>query len=360
MSAVDLKELLEDRVGGAPVPAGDLDRARLVGRRIRRRRRTTGAVAVVGAAALVGSLAVASSDGPSTGTDPSRFAAVGALDFSGGLRAYADPGVEIHLGGRTFDASSLDYLDTDAAATPWGVVFYDAGRPMLLDESGTVRSLVDGPVEAPEGFHPTAKADARTSLVVWATVLDGTATITARDMDTGEDVASTEIGCGACADLVIDGIDGGTVFVRDADGTRTWDSATGEWSDFAGPGTRVADVRGGVVLFDGPVPTTPAGWRTVRGEVDAQLSFDGRYVLGWSRTLEPTDGTSRPVTLDVGGAKEGLGFYTFDTDGSVLVAYTDAYPRFTVSDCALPSGRCTTLGPLRPTGGDPMFIGNDM
>jgi hypothetical protein len=31
-----------------------------------------------------------------------------------------------------------------------------------------------------------------------------------------------------------------------------------------------------------------------------------------------------------------------------------------VFDCEVPSGRCAEVGPLVPTGGDPMFIGNDM
>ena len=49
-----------------------------------------------------------------------------------------------------------------------------------------------------------------------------------------------------------------------------------------------------------------------------------------------------------------------DTDGSMLVAHAKRYPHFTVYDCEVPSGACTELGPLKPTGGDPMFIGNDM
>ena len=56
-----------------------------------------------------------------------------------------------------------------------------------------------------------------------------------------------------------------------------------------------------------------------------------------------------------------LGFWAIDSDGSVLVARTDGkYPNFLVYDCEVPSGACEELGPLKTTGGDPLFIGVDM
>lgn len=363
----DLRTALADRLDAVETPPGDLDRALRDGSVLRRRRRTT-AVGVAGLAAVVGagSLGIATmagDDGVGAGIDESRYASLGALDFSHGVRAYADPGYEIHLGGRTFPADDLDWLDTDAVATPYGIVFYDAGRPLLLQESGDVAALDSSAAKAPGGFHPTAKADVAGDLVAWATWTDGLATISVHDMGTGDDVATTDVECGSaeCKDVVIEGIDGGVVFVRDADGTRTWDSATGEWSDFAGPKTRVADVRSGVVLYDGPAPTAPGDWQLVPGAIDAQLTFDGEHVLYWSSTLEPVAPGGSQIVLEQGPADgKGFGWWTFDTDGSVLVATGKDYGDFTIYDCEVPSGACTELGPLSPKGGDPQFIGNDM
>ncbi len=81
-----------------------------------------------------GVLLVGGDDGP----DTAHYESLGALDFSHGARAYADPGEELHLAGRTFPARDLDYLDTDAVATSYGLVFFDDGRPMLLGTDGDV------------------------------------------------------------------------------------------------------------------------------------------------------------------------------------------------------------------------------
>jgi hypothetical protein len=365
----DLRTALKAELDAIAPSPGDLDRARREGDRLRSRRRArsvlggvaAAAVLAVGATQLVGATGLL---GPSTDDVVEDFAGLGELDFSGGLRAYADPGGEIHLGGRTFDGSRLEYLDTDAAATPYGVIFFDRGRPMLLDESGESTPLVEGAVDADPEFHPTAKADSARPLVAWATRRDDTATITVRDMESGQDVATTELGCGECHDLVIDAVDGGVVFVRTADGTSTWKVGESELHRFAGPDTRVADVRNGVVLYDGPAPDPSADggltWRLVPGPIDAQLTFDGAHVLAWSSRLEPTTPGGRPLRLEAGPVK-GLGFWTVDTDGSVLVAALDGeYPNYLVHDCEIPSGRCAVVGPLKPTGGDPMFLGNDM
>lgn len=363
----DLRTALAERIDAAEPPPGDLNRVLHDATTIRRRRRTAavgaaGLAAVVGAG-VIGFATMAGEDGLGAGIDESHYASIGALDFSHGVRAYADPGYEIHLGGRTFPADDLEWLDTDAVATPYGIVFFDAGRPMLLDGSGEFTVLDSSAAEAPGGFHPTAKADVAGDLVAWATWTEGLATVTVRDMSTGDDVATVDVECGTseCKDVVIDGIDGGVVFVRDDDGTRTWDSETGEWSDFAGPKTRVADVRNGVVLYDGPAPTAPGDWQLVAGAIDAQLSFDGKHVLYWSSTLEPSAPGAGPIVLEQGPADgKGASWWTFDTDGTVLVATGKNYGDFTVYDCELPSGACAELGPLNPKGGDPQFIGNDM
>lgn len=363
--STDLRTVMTEQLDPLDLPPGDLGRALQEGRSRKRKRRVVTGVAVGGALAVAASAGIAllpGDDGPGAGVDPTRYASLGALDLSEGARAYADPGYEIHLGGRTFPAGDLAWLDTDAVVTQHGVVFFDAGRPMLLEPSGSFTELQPDAVEAPEAFHPAAKADAAGALVAWATWRDGVATMTVRDLATGAEVGSTDVECGRCGDLVIDGIDGGVVFVRDGDGTRTWDSRTGEWADFAGPETRVADVRNGVVLYDGPAPTDPGDWRLVAGAVDAQLTFDGGHVLSWSSTLRPTMPDGEKIVLEQGPAAGGYGFWTIDTDGSVLVAAPGkrGQPEFTVFDCELPSGACAAVGPLEARGGDPEFIGNDM
>jgi hypothetical protein len=359
-----LRTALKEQLDSVSPPPGELE---LVVRRGRRRRQMRRAGTVAAVASVVAVLVV-----PLTGrlggtgqtTTGSDYASIGRLDFDEGLRAYADPGVEIHLGDRTFDAADLEYLDTDATATPFGVVFYDHGRPMLLGKSGEVTALVEGPVESSEGFHPTAKADSQAPLVAWATLHDSTATLTVRDMSTGKDAGTLDVACGECEDLVIDALDEGFVFFRTSEGTRIWEVGRDVSFAFAGPQTRVADVRSGVLLYDGPAPRSVDADRylTIPAAIDAQLTFDGRHILNWSSVLQNTRTTGRPVRLDEGPTKEGaLGFWTIDTDGSVLVAtLTGKYPQYTVFDCEIPTGRCAEVGPLEPTGGDPMFIGNDM
>jgi hypothetical protein len=100
----------------------------------------------------------------------------------------------------------------------------------------------------------------------------------------------------------------------------------------------------------------------VKGAIDAQLTFDGGHVLYWSGRLAPTDPGGSVIVLEVAPRKANAfeGFFNVDTDGSILVAHPARRGSYTVSDCELPSGACTELGPLTPTGGDPMFIGNDM
>jgi hypothetical protein len=359
---IDLRDLLEERIEAMPPAGGDLDRARSAGRRIRRRRRAA-VGSVTAALVLAGGTAAVVLDGGPQGDDVASdwtgYPSLGALDFSEGLRAYGDA-TFVSIGGRRVPAEDLEWLDTDAAATPYGIVFYDDGRPVLLEESGDFTALVEGPVDRVSDFHPTVKADGSEPVVAWSTQHDGRVTISVYDLAAGEVVASVEPDCGRCGDLVIDGIDQGVVFVRTDSGTRTWDLSTGEWADFAGPETRVADVRNGVVLYDGPVPTDPGEWRLVAGAIDSQLSYDGSHVLSWSSTLEPTTPGGEPVVLEQGPAGGGLGFWTFDTDGSVLVMTAKRYPEFTAYDCVLPSGACEKIGELESTGGDPMFIGNDM
>ncbi|MFC4785404.1 hypothetical protein ACT8ZV_13075 [Nocardioides sp. MAHUQ-72] len=361
MSTTDLHRALDADLSAVVPPPGDLARALREGRRIRRRRRAT---AVAGGVASVAAVAVLTVQltggqplvGPHPG-DPQPVAPLGRLDFSQGLRAYAAPGAEIHLGGRTFPGARLHFLDTDATATPYGVVFYDAGVPRLLDESGKVTDLER---HADTGnFRPTAKVDAQGPLVAYGAVIGGRRTVTVRDLATDRVVARHAVG----SDTVIDGLDDGVVLLRTSDGTTAWDTRTDEVRTLAGPRTRVADVRNGVLLYTGPAPDgeAAADYRLVPGAIDAQLTYDGRHVLYWSSRLAPTDG-GRPIVLDRGDTGKGpaYGWWAIDTDGSVLTAVPDRGSRSTVYDCEVPSGRCVELGPLTTLHGDPMFIGVDM
>ncbi len=368
MTELDLRETLERHLDAVDVPPAPLGLVVTKGRRRHRRRRTvigTSVTAVLAAVAASGAVLVMSDDEGRV-ADGSQYASLGALDFSHGARAYADPGKELHLAGRTFPYGDVEYLDTDAVATSYGVVFFDHGRPMLLGSDGEVSALVEGPVEAADGFHPTAKLDSANPWVAYATRHDTTTTLTVHDLETGTDVASTTIDCGSCTNLVIEAFDHGVVYLRVDQRTQTWDTDTDRWRTISEGGTRIADVRNFVMLYDGKRPTLygpdyrgPYQWILVKAPIDATLTFDGKYVLSWSSRLRSTD--AGPDLILGKGPMKGLGFWAIDSDGSVLVADPDGkFPNYTVYDCEVPSGACEELGPLHTTGGDPLFIGADM
>ncbi len=193
MTELDLRETLERHLDAVDVPPAPLGPVVAKGRRRHRRRRAAigTSVAVTLSAVAASGVVLMTSDDEGRGVDTSHYASLGALDFANGARAYADPGRELHLAGRTFPAEDLDYLDTDAVATRYGMVFFDGGRPMLLGDAGRVTALFDGPLDDPNGFHPTAKADAGEPYVAFATIHAGTATLTVHNLATGLDRAST-------------------------------------------------------------------------------------------------------------------------------------------------------------------------
>lgn len=363
--STDLEHLLtatvRERLDPTAVPLGDLDLVLASGRRIRRRRRggavgaagvALSAAAVLGTVLLTGGPGDDASDGPDVAVD----VALGPLDVSDGLRAYADPGQEVHLGGRVFPAGALGALDTDAAATPAGIVAYVDGRPVLLDESGEVRGLEPG-AEATD-VTSTAKADSTSPAAAYGARLGGEPTVVVRDLVTDQVLGRRVVPAGT----VVDAYDDGLVVLRTEAGTSVWDVARDSVAELGGPRTRVADLRGGVLLYDGPRPDGPAAAglrRLVPGAIDSQLTFDGEHVLSWASRLEPTDPAGRPVVLDEGPPGGGYAFFTIDTDGSVLLAEPGTRGA-TVYDCLVPSGTCEELGPLSTRGGDPAFIGNDL
>ena len=232
---------------------------------------------------------------------------------------------------------------------------------MLLGADGEVDALVDGPLDDPDGFHPTAKADSVNPWVAYATRRGITITVTVHDLAANRDVASTTIDCPGCSNFAIDAFDDGVAYLRIDQLTQSWDTVTGRGETVYDGGGRVVDVRGGVMLYDGK-PPADLGLTRVEAPVDATLTFDGKYVLDWSSRLRGTVG-SPDLVLEQGptGNKGGLAFWAIDSDGSVLVARPDGeYPNFLVYDCEVPSGACEELGPLVTRSGDPEFIGVDM
>lgn len=363
---MNLTDGLTEHLQDVTPPPPDLDRVVDRGRRRRRARMTAQAAAMVLVAGAIGGTAMLLRAGAGGVVNEPPPLSTGPMDLSQGLRAYGDPGRVVVLGGRTVSAKDLSedgwlYLDTDAAATPKGIVYFRSGAPWLLTAAGTSRPLWTADAEDPKGWHPTAKADAREPVVAFAVIKDGKVTLVVRGLDS--DVRTTiPVDCdgpSGCDKLVVDGIDSGVVFVRTSTGTYTWrytDDRTTGLEPFAGAKTRVADVRNRTVLYDGPRPTvTLEGWRYVAGAIDAQLTFDGAHVLYWSPDLKPVEPGDATIHLDLPKSAQ---FFTVDTDGSILAATVEDPTRF--FDCELPSGACEQIGELQVTGGDPQFIGNDM
>jgi hypothetical protein len=260
----------------------------------------------------------------------------------------------------------MGFLDTDATATPHGMVFFDhEDRARLLAQDGTYKTLAPAPPRR-TGVRLSAKADARLPLVAFTQPSDDGVAVVLYDLKRGRAVDSTDVPCTGkrCEDVRVDGLDRGLVFVRTTDGTFVWDhSSRGDrrWTLVGEGAFRVADARNGRILWSGAAPTPSAGspvahWRFTRGEIDAELSYDGQHVLYWSSRLKPVDDGGHVIRLKV----EHAGWFTFDTDGSVLAATTSSGGVSTVYDCALPSGACERIGSVTTSSGDPMFIGNDM
>ncbi len=368
MSATQLHDAIADVVDQVTPPPGDLTTVRARGHRIRRRRRGLAAAAATTAVVAVGAVVgvvVATPDGAGKTDGGQVLDPVGTLDLSAGLRAVGTPdGAEIHLGGRTFSGGELPSdLDTDAVVTDAGVVFYRDSSPYLLDAAGEFTQL-DAAPRGGADVRPTAKADG--ALVAYGLPAEGGMEVVVHDLAADRELARRMVECdgAACGDLVIDALDDGAVFLRTSTGTVSWDYASDEIEPFTTGATRVADVRNGVVLYDGPQPATPAAkrYRLVRGAIDAQLTLDGRYVVSWSSRLRPTTPGDPVVVLDQPGAGVGYAFWAIDTDGSVLVAVPS--PRGAtarVFDCPVSDGPCdVVVDELDTMSGDPVFIGVDM
>lgn len=358
MSTDQLTRVLTETLDAVTPPPADLAAVRTRARRVGRRRRATVAVAAVGAVAAAWFGAYQLADGAARVIAPDTDVAVpGGFDTGDGLRAVGAPGVRLFLGDTSVSLrdAELPGLDTDAAASSYGVLHTDrSGSIALLETTGRTRRLT-GPTGRPDGAFPTIKVDPAQDLAAWMTYPDGEPTLEVYDLTRDEVVATSPVDClGECDSLVIEAISDGHVVVRGAAGTMTWQWADEDqaWVPFAGPATRVADVQNRVVLHDGPRPARlPDGWRAVAGPVDGVLTHDGGHVVAWDRVLPSTERGGAPIRLDV----EGTIFYTVDTDGSVLAA-----GQAKVYDCEVPSGECEQFATLPEGAGDPMFIGNDM
>jgi hypothetical protein len=370
-----LTRTITERVATAPQPVPDLADAVARGRG-RRRRRGVAALAAVAVLAVAGAVAVpelselAEVAAP-VPEKPEHFASIGRLDYSEGMRAFASPDAdgEVSLGGRSFPIEDMGYLDTDATATQHGLVFFDsAGQAHLLAQDGTDRTLAPAPDEPDSSFRPSAKADGMLPLVAFTQPNADGVTVRLYELDTGRTVDTMLVPCGglqsSCGEVRVDGVDRGLVFVRTGEGTFVWDPesrGTQRWTLLGEGDFRVADVRNGRVLWSGAPPTPAAdnpvsGWDFTQGQIDAELSYDGRYVLYWSSTLKPTETGGEAIRLDV---KDAI-WFTFDTDGSVLAAANGHDQRSPVYDCKLSTGACEPIGSVSTKSGDPMFIGNDM
>lgn len=208
-------------------------------------------------------------------------------------------------------------------ATQEGLVFFDrAGQAHLLAQDGTDRTLAPAPTELDGSVRLSAKADARLPLVAFTQPNAAGVTVRLHELDTGRTVETMLVPCAGLfssfEDVRVDGVDRGLVFVRTGEGTFVWDPGSRgqrRWTLLGNGDFRVADVRNGRVLWSGapptPAPDSPVvDWEFTHGQIDAQLSYDGRHVL--------------------------------------------------YLDCELSTGACERIGAVSTKSGDPMFIGNDM
>lgn len=377
--SLDIRGILTSHLDEIDPPAGGLDAVKSQGRALRRRRSggiVTGSVlaaTVVGltASQLLGGGSPGDGEGHPVASTDRHYVTLAAFNVTQGLRAFADPAPTglIHLGDRSYPRKDMEYLDTDASATPYGMLFFDKDqKPRLLGSDGTVVDLGSGPSVPVKGFHPSSKVDSQRPLVAWTENHGASVRVVVYNLSAHSIVTSRDVPCSGkdCDTIKVDGLDGGDAFVRTPTGTFIWHVDGNGWTQLGGPKLRVADVRNGTILWADQAPTMPHGaWRFVEGKIDAQLTFDGKNVLYWSNRLAPTTPGDRTIQLSAGARDSG--WYTFDTDGSVLVAVqtngqspTSPQVKADVFDCEIPSGACTKIGAIATESGDPMFIGDDM
>lgn len=369
----DLRDAITAGLDAVAPPEGNLSAVKRVGSAARRRRQTgIGAGAGLAAAAL--GLTVAQLTGgaaPDPKPQAPQYLTLASFDVSNGLRAFADPDENgrINLGDKSFPKEDMRYLDTDAMATPYGMLFFDSDqKPRLLGQNGHVVELFDGPPAPVEGARSAPKADSVEPFVAWTENHGDFIRIVVYDLSARSAVRTRDVPCAAksCAKVTVEAIDEGVAYVRTAKGSFTW-SADDAWTLLGGTAMRVVDVRGSTMLWEGEAPTEQAeGWTYLKAPIDSELTFDGKNILYWSNVLKSVEKDGRTITLAAGGnGLEGGSWYALDTDGSVLVATRSQqingskHANAEVFDCELPAGTCEKLGTVSTNSGDPQFIGSD-
>ncbi len=360
-----IEETLERKLADARVPRIDVPDVRRAGRGLRRASIAASLTAalVVAGTALAVTVGVQNED-----SQPTARTAIPAMDFTPGLRGYFDPQTgRTHLAGQNFVLPDARDPGTSAATTPLGLVFFDADQSVrLLRPEGRVYTLAAPPVRH-EAFSPTVKQDPSRELIAWLTRGAGRVPLSVYGY-AGQQlrlIGSYPVPCSgaACDSLEIAAVDGGVVFVRDDDGTRTIDPFAGPdpgWSQFSDG--RVTDARNGVVLSwedeltPLPAAFADAGWRKVLAHGrDSQLTFDGAYEAYASPTLASTSGGEPlPIGIPAGPGELEVGV---DSDGSVLVARSEG-DTDVFWDC-MAAVNCVELGRLGNVDGDPVLIGQN-
>ena len=372
----DLRHVITSGLESITPPPGDLVAAKRMGGRQRRRRRARHAGAATLAVAALGLVAVqlpgetADRPAPRAAAAQPRYMTLASFDVSSGLRAFADPAEdgEVHLGDKSFPRKDMRYLDTDAVATPDGVLFFDRDqKPRLLGEDGRVVELGAGPDAPVRGARPAPKVDSVQPLVAWVENHGTFVRAVVYDLSTRTTVRTRDVPCSgaSCSKVTVDAVDRGVAYVRTPQGTFTW-RTDDSFVRLGSPSTRVVDVRGSTMLWAGQEPSTrEPGWTYAKAPIDAQLTFDGKNILYWSSVLAPVRPGDRTLRLDR-GSDEPRSWYALDSDGSVLVAVATQQPsrkdpslKADVFDCELPSGACTGIGKISTESGDPEFIGTD-
>lgn len=357
-----LTRSLHDRLDPMATPRVDLEAVRRAGER--RRAATTAGGLLAAMALVVGGTALATS----VGDDPRVVQPAGLppMDFDRGARAwYDDARGELHLGGAAFDIGRVQGMDTQASATPWGVVWTEADQSVrVLREDGSVDVLGAG---VPDGrtVYGNVKFDVDQPRVGWLTRTGEGTTLTVRSLAGSDTEIRVPVPCEGrkCQMLALGGIDHDRVLVRrlDVEQTLVLDLTDPDAGWEIIDGFRAADVRNRVVLGEGTPPAGSSlgpGWRFVPAEgPESLLTFDGAHELYWSDTLRAIDG-GKALRLEV--PVEGTQFVNLDSDGSVLVAVMTS-ERVVYHDCDTTTAVCEEFDRVGGRSlGDPSFLGNDM
>lgn len=374
-----VRDALHEHVGRATPPALDRSQLRRQGRAMRHRRTATVLSAVL-AVAVVGVAAVQLGSGH-TGVADSDAVSSGAVRApAGGLRAFTVYDSEseqtvLHIADSEASGELLPDSDVTGATSPYGLFdIRPDGVPYLISPDG--REIVLDTSTDPDdtGYDASIAADPQQPFVAWSSRSDAGVRLHLYGLDAEQEVATADVPCrsGDGCDLEVVAVAGGVVFVRTGDGTSVWNPDRGDaLAAFTDPTANVLDVGGYTLLLAGePQPRSPvespgsplAGgpWEVVwaGAKVDA-VSAEGQWLLGYARdgtrTVSRVGADGLPRLVDkVANSVDA----DFDTDGSLLTVQNRGGGRYTLIDCAYPSGDCPDLW-RSEIGIAPSLIGND-